>query len=72
MFIITHKPELSIWITETPFKKTSGVWHFYDDEISYQEDLEHFKSKYTSKFLMTLKKLEQLYKQRGEDDPDNE
>ena len=38
MFIITNKKELSIWTTETPFNKKSGIWHFYDNEDDYNFD----------------------------------
>lgn len=72
MFIITHKPELSIWLTETPFKKTSGTWCFYDTPEEYDEDLYHFKKKYGSKFIMTLKRVQQLYKERGMSDTEDE
>lgn len=68
MFIVTHKPELSIWVTETPFNKKSGTWYFYDSIDEYEDDLALFKEKYSSKFLFTLKRIEQLYKQRGGSD----
>lgn len=71
MFIITHKPELSIWITETPFQKKSGTWHFYDNEEEYFIDLNNFKAKYGSKFLFTLKKIKEMYKDRDRNDNDD-
>lgn len=68
MFIVTHKPEYSIWITETPFNRKSGVWHFYDNEEDYLSDLSIYKLLYGSKFLIPLKRIEKMYKERGESD----
>lgn len=70
MFIITHAKENSIWTTETPFQKSSGIWHFYDSKEEYEIALEQFKDKYSSKFLMTLNKIQQLKRdiKRTEDD----
>lgn len=65
MFIITDKKEKAIWITDTPFNKKSGVWHFYDEDWEYEFDLENFKDKYGSKFMMTIKKVQKMYKERG-------
>lgn len=67
MFIITHVKELAIWITDKPFDKHSGYWHFYDNKEEYEFDLEHFKDRYGSKFLLTLSKVEKMYK-RGADE----
>ena len=65
MFIIAEVKELSIWLTETPFQKKSGVWYTYDTREEYEDDLAHFKDKYGTMFLMTLKRVKELYKQRG-------
>ena len=62
MFIVTHKPELAIWITDNPLDKKSGVWNFYDNVDEYNIDLDFFKNKYGSKLMMTLKSLEKNVK----------
>lgn len=72
MFIITHKKELSIWTTETPFQKKSGIWHFYDSIEEYEDDLAYFIDKYSNKFMFTLDKIMKLYKDRGETDTDEQ
>lgn len=68
MFIVTNKKEKAIWLTEDPFDKRSGVWHFYDNDEDYQYDLDLFKSKYSSKFLMTLAKLTKIVKGENPND----
>lgn len=72
MFIITNKKELAIWLTEKPFDKKSGVWHFYQDEFEYNYDLELFIEKYSKHFMFTLSKIKKLYKDRGETDADKD
>lgn len=72
MFIITHKKELSIWLTETPFNKKSGIWHFYNSLEEYEDDLAYFIDKYSKKFLFTLDKIQKMYKDRGETNTDED
>lgn len=72
MFIITHKKELSIWITETPFNKKSGIWHFYNSLEGYEDDLAYFIDKYSKKFLFTLDKIMKMHKDRGETNTDED
>lgn len=65
MYIITNKPEFSIWVTTTPFNKKSGVWYFMNDEFEYNDTLQELIEQYGSKFMWTLKKVEKMYKERG-------
>lgn len=67
MYIVTHLPELSIWVTDNPFDKRSGTWMFYDEREYYEDELFSLKKKYGTKRLYTLKKIEQLYKNRNVD-----
>lgn len=65
MFIITDVKELALWITDSPFNKRSGIWHFYNSREDYDWDLSYYKDMYGSKFMFTLKRIQELYKQRG-------
>lgn len=68
--VITDKKELAIWLTDTPFNKKSGVWTFYDSLEDYEFDLGELIHKYRKKNVLTLSKVQKLYKDRGfqEDD----
>ena len=68
--IVTDKRNLAIWITDTPFKKKSGVWSFYDTKEEYEWDLDAFKQKYGSKLVVSLEKIKKLYKEKGEPEDD--
>lgn len=67
MFIITHVKELSIWTTETPFDKRSGIWSFYDTREEYDFALEDFKKTYGTKFMMPLSRVMKLFGSRNQE-----
>ena len=66
MFIITSVKDLAIWLTEKPFDKHSGVWHMYDTREEYEDDLYTFQKNYGTKLQLTLKRVQEMYKHRGE------